>query len=125
MTEPIVCVHQVRLADLKGIAELWEVPDDNLGLKIKANGNLVPICIDKEGDGETASLKDMLIAARKKDPNSSELDLGLDLIILVYHPKSEEESPRLRIATLEETLELQESWTRWWTFSDDYKGKMN
>ncbi|HCR52412.1 TPA: hypothetical protein DIV48_02045 [Candidatus Kaiserbacteria bacterium] len=111
-------IHRVLLADLKGLAEIWEIPNGNLGLEINAEGNLVPRLIDEE-DG-VASLSQMLEVAERDFPDN---DI-LDLVVQIYESRG---GNRMKLSTVNYicSAEGRACKSRWWTFTDDYKNRMH
>ena len=109
-------VHQVLLADLGDLAEILEISDDNLGLKITFDGELVPVFVGAEDDA--ASLSEMKEVARSYFPDSHELDL----VILIHEAPG---GNRLAISTLDRICLMPSAVKScWWTFTDTYRDRM-
>ena len=115
-------IHQALLADLVGLAKLWDIPDDELGLEVTEEGALTPIPIES-GDSSTISLGRIREEAKKQYPVGSELDL----VVNILSPDNGESE--VRLLTVEKSLlpaERSRLWTfRWWTFTDNYKDRMH
>ncbi len=111
-------LHQVLLADLNNLAEIWEISSDNIGLEINAEGELVPKFIDWR-DG-AASLSEMIDVAEQNFPGSEELDF----VVLIHESAT---GNKMVISTLEHicSLQMMAVKSRWWTFTDDYRRQMN
>lgn len=111
-------VHQVLLADLNELAELWEISSDNLGLEINAEGDLVPKIIDEEDD--PANLTLMRDLAEKGFPHNDERDLVVEL-------QKTTSGVKMKIATMDFICSPagRERRSRWWSFTDSYREHMN
>ncbi len=114
--EPVV--HQVLLADLNSLAELWEVSSDNLGLEINADGELVPRAIG--GDDDLMSFSNIQGLADKYFPWRSALDL-------VVQVQATSEGSSINISTTDTVFsaEGRKIKSRWWAFTDSYKEQMD
>lgn len=111
-------IHQVRLADLICLAELWEVSDDNLGLEINAEGELVPKIID--GSDDVANLSRIQEIVDEAFPEKDDLDLVIEVQAVGAGSK-------VRISTMDYVCSPKGRArnSRWWTFTDSYKECMD
>lgn len=111
-------VHQVLLADLNSLAELWEVSSDNLGLEINADGDLVPKIID--GEDDIASLTQIQELAEEVFPNNDELDLVVEV-------QATTDGVMVKISTMDYVCSPagRQRRSRWCSFTDTYKDLMD
>ncbi len=111
-------LHQVLLADLESLAEIWEVSNKNLGLEINTRGELVPKLIDEED--AAASLFEMKQNAEEMFPDSH----VLNLVVLIHETSV---GNAIVISTLDIVCSAQgrEIKSHWWTFTDTYREQMH
>ncbi len=111
-------LHQALLADLNSLAEIWGISSDNIGLEINAEGELVPKFIGEEDDA--TSLSEMKDVAEQNFPGIHELDI----VVSVYEGR---DGNKMAVSTREYVCSLQCTTinAHWWTFTDDYRSKMN
>ncbi|TSC64903.1 MAG: hypothetical protein G01um101491_112 [Parcubacteria group bacterium Gr01-1014_91] len=111
-------IHQVRLADLICLAELWEVSSNNLGLEINAKGELVPKIID--GEDDLANLSQIQNLADEAFPENDELDLVVEV-------EATGDGSKMKISTMDYVFSPKNMKrnVRWWTFTDTYRENMD
>ncbi|MDP1707077.1 MAG: hypothetical protein Q8L30_00750 [bacterium] len=111
-------LHQVLLADLVSLADVWEISRRSLGLEINKQKELVPRIVDDEDGG--VNVYEMEQAAGENFPECH----PLDFVVLVQEGRY---GNKMMISTLDQVFSTQgravES--HWWTFTDAYLDQMN
>ena len=112
-------IHQVMLADLNCLAELWEISSDTLGLDINEEGNLVPLLIG--ANDNATSVAEMSAVAGRDYPDSSVMD------IVVQIHRTATAGNRIAVSTLDQLIspQMEVCQSRWWRFTDDYVEQMH
>src|SRR3989344_3360595 len=112
-------IHQVLLADLICLADLWDVPDECLAVEIDSAGNLVPKVID-ESEEKLLSLARIADVIEEKIPGWDEMDLVLEY-------RAVDDGSELEISTMDYVCspDGKERKSRWWSFTDTYKELMD